>query len=100
MLGNNKIVHNITIDSGPLTESDHLPIIVTLTSKAITNPILPRPNINRTDWEKFSSIVENQLGNITLSDNMTKNEIDQALNEWYDAINSGINQSMPKNIST
>lgn len=49
VLGNNKVLHNITINAGPITESDHLPMIITLSSKAITNPTLPRPNTNRAD---------------------------------------------------
>ena len=95
VLGNNKIIHNISIDPGPLTESDHLPIIITLTSKAITTPIPPRPDINKANWESFSNIVEEHMNNMEITDNMTSDEIDRALNSWYNTIESAMNQTMP-----
>ena len=95
ILGNNKTIHNITMKAGPLTESDHLPIIMTITSKAITNPITPRPNPSRADWDKFNDKVEELINNIVITDNMTPVHIDTAIETWYNAIQTGMNISMP-----
>lgn len=46
VLSINKAIHNLTIDPGPITESDHTPVIVKLTTNAITKTIPPTLNIN------------------------------------------------------
>lgn len=77
ILGNNKIVHNITIIPGPLTTSDHIPIIMEITTKAITKPITPKLNMKKANWENFTEEVKSKIAQLTLQENMTKEQIDQ-----------------------
>ena len=95
VLGNNKIFHNLTIDPGPLTESDHLPLIITITSKAITNPILPRHNIKKANWETFETSVDEQMNDIVTADNMNTEDVDRELEKWYKALRTAMDHSMP-----
>lgn len=51
-------------------------MIITLPSKAVTNPASPRPNINKANWEKFNEVVEGELNNIVITNNMITGEIE------------------------
>lgn len=51
ILSNNKIYHNINIEQGPVTQSDHLPIICTITTEAITSIAPPRYKYSHANWE-------------------------------------------------
>lgn len=51
------MLHNITIEPGPVTLSDHIPVIVTLTRKALSKEIPPTLNMKNVDWEKFKKII-------------------------------------------
>lgn len=42
ILGNSKIYHNYKIEQGPITASDHIPIIFTITTQAVKIPSTPR----------------------------------------------------------
>lgn len=68
ILSNNKIYHNIQIDQGPITTSDHIPIIVTISTKAITVPPVSKYNLNKANWEKFKNIIDNKMEEVTLQE--------------------------------
>ena len=55
ILSNKHTYHNTKVEAGPVTASDHIPIIFTITSKAITAPVFPRPNLKLADWDQSSS---------------------------------------------
>ncbi len=94
-LGNNKTMHNITIDPGPLTESDHIPLIITLTTSAITNAIPPKPIYNKANWDLFTTTVEREMREVNIEQNMTIADIDTAISKWYTAIEKGTNLAIP-----
>lgn len=50
VLDNNNIFHNIIITQGPVTSSDHLTIVVTITTKAIKISTRPRFIYNKANW--------------------------------------------------
>lgn len=41
VLSNNKVVHNFSISTGPITESDHTPSILTITEDSVRKEIPP-----------------------------------------------------------
>lgn len=43
--------------TGPITPSDNLPIIFTLTTKAITKTLPPRVNYDKANWGEFQEEV-------------------------------------------
>lgn len=46
VLASNRTTHNVQIEPGPLTTSDHIPITVTITAKASNEPTEGTLNIN------------------------------------------------------
>lgn len=55
VLANDKTFHNAEIEQGPLTTSDHIPIIITITAKATTETIEETPNMKQANWEDSSN---------------------------------------------
>lgn len=95
VLSNNKAAHNITLRPDPATLSDHLPIIMTLTTKAIYKHIPPRLNFKNVNWDDFKDEIEEKMNNINTTDNMNRQEIDDKLTKWYEAIESTIDNKIP-----
>lgn len=53
LLSNNKAIHNIVIEQGPLTTSDYFPIVCTITAKPMEIITSPSYNINKANWNEF-----------------------------------------------
>lgn len=96
VLSNNKIHHNITMTPGPITQSDHLPIIMTISAKAITKTVPPILDSKRAQWNSFKEEVTNNISQIRINEHMNKNEIDEKLQQWYTTIETAINNNIPK----
>lgn len=77
VLSNNKIHHNIHLRHGPVT-SDHIPVIVAITSKAITQPPTSKYNLKRAHWKNFKNLIDN-IDDLILHENMSTNNIDENL---------------------
>lgn len=84
-LCNNIATFNITLNPGPITLSDHIPIAMTITAKAILRQIPPRLNFKNTNWEIFQEEIEDKISSINLKNNMSKEEIDEKLERWYNS---------------
>lgn len=95
ILANNKATHNITLKPIPVTLSGHIPIIVTLTSKAIIKQIPPIPNIKDTDRRRFKQKIEANLNDMTVQDNLLHEEIDSKLGQWYKIIETNMRNNIP-----
>lgn len=52
ILTNIKIYHNHILETEPITASDHIPIVLTITAQAIKSLKPTIYNINKADWEK------------------------------------------------
>lgn len=53
ILTNNKIYHNHIIETGTITPSDSIPIILTITATAIEAQVSTKYNLRKADWEHF-----------------------------------------------
>lgn len=53
VLKNNRAFHNIHLQPGPITPSDHIPIIATISTAPIQIPITPRKSFHRANWELY-----------------------------------------------
>ena len=82
ILANNKTFHNLEITPGPVTPSDHIPILIKITSKAVKIPTATGLNTNKTNWEKYKEEINNKLYIIHTHHNMTPVELDTATNTW------------------
>ena len=61
VLGNRHAFYNIAITEGEITTSDHLPIIVRLSTKAIIKDFVKRNNFKNADWDKYKSIIDRKV---------------------------------------
>ena len=96
VLSNNKAVHNVTIDPGPITTSDHIPIIVTLTTQALIIPTTPIINLGKANWNIIREDIRHNMNLIQLDGHITTQDIDEKLEKWYNIIESSIKENTPK----
>ena len=52
ILTNYRTYHNTHIRPGPLTTSDHIPIVLTISTSPILIPAPLRPDFKKANWEK------------------------------------------------
>lgn len=92
-LTNLRTFHNCHLKPGPITPSDHIPIIATITVQPITIPIKPRKQYHRADWNQY----KNTLSTIEVPNepNPTLEEIDQSLENWTSAVQEAADMAIP-----
>lgn len=95
ILANHNIYHNINITQGPLTTSDHLPIIMTIATKPIPIPIPTRPDFKRANWDQFKQDLNDKLPNPSLNPQQTLEEIDETIQNWYTDIKNAVSSNIP-----
>lgn len=95
VLCNNKATYNVLLKPGPLTLSDHIPIIMSLTTKAIMKQIPRRLNFKNTNWEILKEEIETKINNININNNLSIQEIDEKLELWYNSIETTIANNIP-----
>lgn len=93
VLSNNKLNHNIHLCSGPLTSSDHLPIIITISTSPIQINIPPKYNYSNANWESFI----HELENFSIPDlnGRSTEQIDNILKTWFDAVKTSMENNIP-----
>lgn len=94
VLTNNKMNHNMHLCPGPLTSSDHLPIIITLAASPIQVPVTPRPDYNNANWENFVANLETY--NIPDLNNQPTRQIDDALHNWFGKVKTAMKDNIPQ----
>ena len=100
ILGNRKTYHYMNTKVGPATTSDHLPIIITLSTKPIQMPCNPRYNYKEANWEQYKEKVSNKLQEERNIEEATLEEIDEELDRWYTAVEEGMESAIPKTTRT
>lgn len=97
VLANRQAHLNYHLKQGPLTTSDHLPIIVTLATKPIMIPSQPKLNFKKANWDRFSKQIKEELEetNIRTVETATQREIEELLDKWYRSIARATTQSIP-----
>lgn len=93
ILANNRMIHNTYIRAGPLTSSDHLPVILKLSAAPIQVPITPRLNKKEANWVGFEEELSNYI--IPDLDGRPATEIDYELSNWYLATDRAIKNNIP-----
>ena len=94
VITNKETFHNILLTPGPVTTSDHIPVIATITANPIQIPILPRPHFSRADWDSYKSHLQNHP--IPNLNNATTQQIDSAIKDWTDHITQASDEHIPK----
>ena len=89
LLGNINLYHNISSQQGPMTTSDHLPVILTISERPIAVQVQKQYDYRRTNWEQFRSDCENSLNNHShqlQQDGLSKDELDNLMTSWVDIV--------------
>ena len=84
---------NVHLKAGPLTPSDHIPIIATVSIQPIQIAIRPRSQPHRADWDKFQNLLSNRT--FFPPPEATLEEIDDQLNSWTEAVKQAASESIP-----
>lgn len=93
VLSNNKAYFNYVIQEGPLTTSDHIPIVFTISTAPIQIPTQPRLMTSKTNWLKYKEILGNHPA-APLQD-ATLEEIDEETSRLHTAIKETIRKTTP-----
>ena len=93
VLCNRRCHHNILIERGPLTASDHLPIIITVDTGIIKVPISPKLQIYKTDWNSFREEIGQYNQYMPTSPSLE--EIDKTVKDWTETIQNALKKYCP-----
>lgn len=93
VLVNNKFNYNIQISPGPLTTSDHLPLVIRMSTSPLQVPVPPRLNFHNANWENFAT----QLSSFTIPnlDRQPRQKIDEQLDRWFTAVQAAMDNNIP-----
>lgn len=94
VLGNARHLHNMYIQPGSLTTSDHLPVVIRLSGSPIQVPTQPRYKLNKANWDAFRA----ELARVERPDiNLTPAEnINSEMNKWFSLIMNAMDKYIPK----
>ena len=100
IIGNRNAHHNFIIQQGPLTTSDHIPIVFTLSTSPIMIPQKETHNINRADWDLFKNEINEQMNEQDMNGEVhqiiDKEYIDQNIDSWYHIVGEAMGKAIPK----
>ena len=93
VLANEHTFYNYHISPGPHTSSDHIPVILKISSNIIWIPIKKRKQYTKADWDSY----ENHLAELPLLDanNLTVTQLDTLITQWNNQVTGAIDQYIP-----
>ncbi len=86
---------NTLTEPGDITTSDHIPVILTVSTRPIYIKTKESCQYNKAKWEDFKEILNNKFTERNLN-NFTIDEIDQELNSWMRTVKYAMNKTIPK----
>ena len=93
ILQNNNCFHHTSSTPGPITTSDHIPIIFEISSSPQLKPAAPRLQVHKAKWEPFKQLLMNEpLININ---NQPAVKVNEAMDTWFQKITSAMEKSIP-----
>ena len=95
ILTNNKTFHNTYIRAGPLTGSDHLPVVLTLSTSPIQIPRRQtRLDMKKADWTSYRhDLLDHPIPDLQ---NMQIHKIDEEIDKLHNNIITAVNKNIPK----
>lgn len=85
--------HNIKFEVGPLTPSDHIPIIATISTNPLQIKINPRKCFHKADWNKYRQ--EFDEIDTRMDAQNTKADIDKHLDSWTKSVQKASDKHIP-----
>ena len=77
ILSNSHGFLNIAIEPGGITTSDHIPIKIELSTKAILKDIQPRRNYSKANWTRHKEIIEEEISKEERENPIDENSLQQ-----------------------
>ena len=103
LIFSNKVAFlNYAIFPGKLTSSDHLPVIINLSTKPIVKPQQVRFNYLNTNWELFKErieekiTIENRENNLNNRNDIDATVIETSISNWVNIITETRDEIVPK----
>ncbi len=91
---NNFLFHSII--PGPLTSSDHIPVIMDISTSPILTPTTASYVLHRTDWDAFQSDHDLQMTDHPDVSYGTLEDIDDALDRWTRTVKDAVARHVPQ----
>lgn len=85
-----------SITPGPLTTSDHIPIILDISTSPILTPTQPFLAFHKTDWDAFKQDEALNMTDLPDISQATLEEIDEALNTWMSTTKTTAERHIPR----
>ena len=104
ILGNRRAFFHTAIREGNLTSSDHLPIVINISTKPLLILSPPKWNLSKTNWDTFKENIEIKMQEqMNMLENINENEINKDIIEenykkWMENIVEGIDRTTPKRV--
>ncbi|KAK3892023.1 hypothetical protein Pcinc_004112 [Petrolisthes cinctipes] len=95
ILTNFRTHHNTHTAPGPLTTSDHIPIIFTISASPIQIPAMPRPSFKQANWARFKNEITENINSTEFPDPATLEEIDTEVEKWHETIKTATENNIP-----
>ena len=92
-LTNSQTFHNVRLQPGPMTSSDHIPIIATISCNPIAIPIKPRRQFRKADWDGYVNYLTDL--NLPTDENPTLEQIDYYLEDWTKHVQDATDKFIP-----
>ena len=98
VLGNRNIYMNMAIKQGPITTSDHIPLIITLATKPIMIPQRKMLDEKKANWDVFQREVERHMedSRIENEEDIDKEYIDKEIDNWYGNVENAMRKAIPE----
>ena len=97
VLGNRNVHHNISIQAGPASTSDHVPLIIKVSGKPIVIKGKEKYKIKKANWNKFKEHLEEASTKMKIANrDVNKKYIDENLEKWHKAVTSAMDIAIPR----
>jgi len=93
VLTNNRTYHNYHLQPGPITPSDHIPIILNISAQPIRIPIKPRKSFHYANWTQYKADLSQHP--IPNNSHPTLADIDRHLEHWTTLTTDASNTHIP-----
>ena len=101
VLTNSRVLFNHNISKGPITASDHIPIVIKISTKPIVKEITRTPDSKKTNWDEFTTHIENKTAEQEDENNLSNNEqidkevLDREYKKWIKDIMHSYEKTTP-----
>lgn len=95
ILFNNNTYHNTRTHRGPITTSDHTPIILKISTKPILTPAPPRRKFSQANIKAFQRDLKQAFTSTTPQLRVTPEETDEEIESWYEKTQTAVENHIP-----